>query len=87
MAQTSLKPDLDQRNPFEARGSYNPQWRNRATDAFYPCPGTATARTHGCSCPHAMLGQGTFENPYHLDPYCPLHGVNATAEYRKGPRH
>jgi hypothetical protein len=87
MAQTSLKPDMDQRKPFGARDSYNPQWRSRAMDAFYPCPGTITARTHGCSCPHAMIGQGTHENPYQLNVYCPLHGVNAVAEYRKGPRH
>jgi hypothetical protein len=90
MAQMSRKPDVataDQRNLLDV-GSFNRPSEDRTPDyMFYPCPGTITARTHGCSCPPARLGAGTVENPYFLDPYCTLHGMRASHEHQRGPRH
>jgi hypothetical protein len=90
MAQMSRKPDVtaaDQRNPLDIGSSDRPP-QDRAPDyMFYSCPGTITARTHGCSCPPARLGRGTVENPYFLDPHCSLHGVRAFHEHQRGPRH
>lgn len=90
MARMSRKPDAvtaDQRNPLDIGSSDRPPEDRTPDHMFYLCPGTITARTHGCSCPPARLGSGTVENPYFLDPHCTLHGVRAFHEHQSGARH
>jgi len=58
MARMSRKPDevtADQRNSLDIGSSDRPPEDRTPDYMFYLCPGTITARTHGCSCPPARL--------------------------------
>jgi hypothetical protein len=87
MVQTSRKPEMTPADPREPSDIARAQPSAWDSDVFFPPPGTISARAYGCCCAPARLGQGTIEAPYFLNVYCPLHGVDAFEEHRKGPRH
>lgn len=53
----------------------------------FPLPGTAAARSIGCTCPESNPAEGTFDDPWILDIQCPWHGERAFEEHTRGARH